>query len=330
MLATSSFSADPPKPPDEVVDFGSLTNWASSGCNAEIYKGLLVATLVYERDAKDKSWKPILNWTLAAHTGVMIKQGRRKDRAYVISLADAFIVKRLAQHHAALTSALVTDPKFKAGFARFVAMYRISDLLEQGAGLTVVFATLRENVVAQSAAAKKLDVAASWTHARECARVVAGFAAWKQVATDAKAMDNGLKTLRTPTAVRSLATETMSSPHYFPISATAFAGAGNACMTMPAAADFDNGVDKACLRSLDTFGPGILHVATPVNEKGWCNRNGEAASPTLIGMPMSISIERYVVPNGRDRWADTDTPFIRRRAILRAEKQCPSLILTSL
>lgn len=250
MPPTSSPSADQLalRPPDErIADFSSLQTWVKSGLNAAMYKGLLGATYIHVWDGR--TWKRILNWTLAPHVGE-VKPGQGKDRAYVLSLADAFIVKHLAQVHAALTSAVVTDPKFKAGFASFVVKYRLQEQREQRVGLAAGLAALRENAAAASAAwtqgreragfaawkqaARKqaawkqalAGVSARWTQGRERANAAAGFAAWREKATaaaeakaataacDAAALTNGIEglALKTPAKRKSMWLERVRTP----------------------------------------------------------------------------------------------------------------------
>lgn len=407
---TSSQSADQP-PPDEIVaDLGSLPSWPKH-LDAKRYEVLVVATRVPKKwDPANQEWVRKLSWTLAPYTKVVVDEKRRHDRGYVLLLADAFLFKSLAQDLPVLTSASVADPKFKAGFDKFVAMYNASVVLkrleqsEQRARLTAGLAALRENAAAASAAwtqgreraavvtgfaawkqaARKQAawkqalavVSARWTQGRERANAAAGFAAWREkaiaaaeakaatAACDAEALANGLvglgletparlnsksrasalERVRTPQAVNSLANEVSSRLYFqssdfkvrplvaeFPWLAVTSAG-DNECMTVPAAADFVNGVPPAHVRSLSTFGlGGISCVATPVNENGaglLYNPDGELASPFLIGIPMSASIDRWIVPNGLDRWANT--PFYKRRDALRREEQCPARIQTPL
>ena len=228
------------------------------------------------------------------------------------------------------------------------------------ANAVAALAALRAHAAEVHAAAAEKEAAA----AREVKAIAAAEAKAATAACDAKALANGLvglglktparlnsksialalERVRTPKAVGSLADE-VSSPLYFQSSAfkvkkpleadfpflAATSAGDNECLTVPAAADFVNGVPPAHLRSLSTFGLGISCVATPANENGaglWYNPDGELASPFLIGMTMSASIDRWIVPNGLDRWANT--PFYKRRDALRREEQCPARIQTSL
>ena len=188
MPPTSSPNADQLalKPPDErVADFSSLHTWVKSGLDAAMYKGLLGATYIYVWE--QQTWKRILNWTLAPHVGE-VKPGQGKDRAYVLSLADAFIVKHLAQFHAALTSAVVTDPKFKAGFASFVVKYRLQEQREQRAGLKTGFAAWKQAARKQAARTQAIAAAsAAWTQSRERANAMGAIAAFGANAAEKRA-----------------------------------------------------------------------------------------------------------------------------------------------
>ena len=384
---TSSRSADQP-PSDEVVaDLGSLPTWPKH-LDAKRYEDLVVATRVPKKwDAANQKWITKLSWTLESYTKIVVDESKRHDRAYVLLLADAFLFKSMAQDLPALTSAVVNDPKFKAGFDKLVAMYNASAILErleqskQRYGLTAGLAALRENAVEECAFEAKMlaiwnaaPISAAWTQDLERAKAAAAFAAFRvndamkraaaaiaaaeakaaTAARDAEALANGLEGLgmktppkpnsksiasalervRTPKMADSLAKEMNSPLDYFkslevkeplmagfPYNVAGLSAGDNACMATPAGADFANGVPLAQPRSLSTFGPGIQRVPTPENE------NGEA-SPFLIGIPMSTSIQRWIVPKGLDRWAST--PFFKRREALRQEDQCPARIQTSL
>ena len=225
---TSSRNADQP-PSDEVVaDLGSLPTWPKH-LDAKRYEVLVVATRVPKKwDAANQKWITKLSWTLESYTKIVVDESKRHDRAYVLLLADAFLFKSMAQDLPALTSAVVADPKFKAGFDKLVAMYNASAILErleqskQRYGLTAGLAALRENAVEECAAEAKMlaiwnaaPISAAWTQDLERAKAAAAFAAFRvndamkraaaaiaaaeakaaTAARDAEALANGLEGL---------------------------------------------------------------------------------------------------------------------------------------
>ena len=104
MPSTPSLSLDQPPPPDEIVDdLASLPRWDTDECgHPRIYTGVVVAKYVYRPDRANNVWKRELHWTLAPRTGKVVTPAYLTDRKHVLGLANAYMVKQLAQHHAAM------------------------------------------------------------------------------------------------------------------------------------------------------------------------------------------------------------------------------------